>query len=71
MDIQSMMPGGVWLSHGGTGTPHYVVSPDHVSRLLAEGYKFIDDPRLVAEEQIAEELDESEHPTKIKKGQKK
>lgn len=46
MDIQPMAPGGEWLSMGGTGTPHYVVNPDHVQRLLAEGYQIVRDPRL-------------------------
>lgn len=32
---------GAWLSEGGTGTPHYVVNPDHVARLLSNGYQII------------------------------
>jgi hypothetical protein len=42
-EIQPMADGGVWLAQGSTGTPHYVVNPDHINRMLAEGYQIIDE----------------------------
>lgn len=45
-----MAPGGVWLSEGGgSGTPHYVVNPDHIARLQLAGYQPIADPRITEE----------------------
>lgn len=40
---------GEWMSEGGTGTPHYVVNPDHIARLQNEGYQIITDPRATTE----------------------
>lgn len=48
---------GEWMSEGGTGTPHYVINPDHVQRLLREGYQIIADPRVSTE---AEQSSEAE-----------
>lgn len=44
--IKPMAEGGQWLAMGGTGEPHYVVNPDHVTRLLREGYQVVLDPRI-------------------------
>jgi hypothetical protein len=44
--MQEMTPGGEWLAEGGTGTPHYVVNPDHIARLKLAGYQVVADPRI-------------------------
>lgn len=54
MEIQPMTPGGEWLASGGTGTPQYVTNPDHLTRLLNEGWQIVADPRLPAEEDAVE-----------------
>jgi len=87
MDIRPMTPDGEWLAMGGTGTPHYVVNPDHIKRLMLEGYQIVADPRLpVVEEMLNkepgnpdeddidadEESDKKEEPeTKPRRGAKK
>ena len=76
MSIEPMAPGGHWLAEGGTGTPHYVVNPDHVKRLLGEGYQIVADPRLPVVEASPEEPAPVEEPdeeedTKSKKGHNK
>lgn len=40
---------GTWLAEGGTGKPVHVVNPDHVSRLLSEGYQVTPNPNTVEE----------------------
>lgn len=58
MARQPMTPGGQWLV-GGSGTPHYVLDPDHVKRLLhTEGFQIIDDPRLSDEDEVSDEDEE-------------
>lgn len=78
MDLQPMEPGGQWLAMGGTGEPHYVVNPDHVKRLLAEGYQIVSDPRLPADDEADEEDpdeededEEEEEPEPVKPKKKK
>ena len=46
------------MSEGGTGTPHYVINPDHVIRLLYEGYQIVPDPRVPVGEAV--EINEEE-----------
>lgn len=59
--MEPMAEGGQWLAMGGTGTPHYVVNPDHIARLLSEGYQIVADPRIPAEpEQSSEDEQEPE-----------
>ncbi len=63
MDIIEMAEGGEWLAMGGTGTPLYVVNPDHVQRLFGEGYQVVSDPRRTAlEQEAAPEAVESTDP---------
>lgn len=60
MARQPMTPGGQWLL-GGTGTPHYVLDPAHVHRLLhTEGFQIIDDPRPVGEDEEIESDEETD-----------
>ncbi len=51
---------GEWMSEGGTGMPHYVVNPDHIARMLREGYQIIADPRITEPEQSSEAENEAE-----------
>lgn len=51
---------GKWMSEGGTGTPHYVINPDHIARLQREGYQIIPDPRIPADINEPEQSSEAE-----------
>lgn len=62
-DIAPMTPGGQWLAEGGAGTPHYVVNPDHITRLLGQGYQIVPDPRTPGSPEV--------EPTPAKEKQEK
>ena len=49
-----------WLREGGTGTPHYVVNPDHIQRLLNQGYQIVESNQT---EHVLEPEDETEEGT--------
>lgn len=40
---------GTWLAEGGAGKSVHVVNPDHVARLLSEGYQVVPNPNTVEE----------------------
>lgn len=53
--MEPMAEGGQWLAMGGSGTPHYVVNPDHIARLQREGYQIIADPRIPEKDEVEDD----------------
>jgi hypothetical protein len=45
-----MADGGIWLQLGHKAGPEYVVHEAHIKRLLGEGARQVDDPRVPQEE---------------------
>lgn len=45
-DLPPMAPGGEWMQRG-DGFITYVVHPDHIKRVLTEGWRVVADPRRV------------------------
>lgn len=58
-EVPPMAGNGAWLAEG-EGTPAYIPNPDHVARLIAQGWQVVADPRLPVpvEDETKDEADQ-------------